>query len=52
MAIADNVPENGGAEMGRKGVIFGGVGREKRGQKGAFGAPEAGKKAPFGVPEG
>jgi len=30
--------------MGRKGVIFGGFGRQKRGQKGVFGAPEAGKR--------
>jgi hypothetical protein len=33
--------------MGRKGVIFGGFGREKRGQKGVFWAPKAGKKALF-----
>ena len=38
--------------MGRKGVIFGGVGREKGGQKGVFRAPEAGKRALFCVPEG
>jgi hypothetical protein len=38
--------------MGRKGVIFGGFGREKRGQKGVFLAPEAGKRALFCVPEG
>ena len=47
-----NLSENRGAEIGRKGVIFGGFGREKRGQKGVFRAPKAGKKALFCVPEG
>ena len=46
------MPEQEGAEMGRKGVVFGGFGREKRGQKGVFGASKAGKKALFCVPEG
>ena len=40
------------AEMCAKGVIFGGFGREKGGQKGVFGASKAGKKALFCVPEG
>ena len=54
-AKSDNtgiVSETTGAEMGAKGVIFGGFGREKGGQKGVFWAPEAGKKALFCVPEG
>ena len=38
--------------MGRKGVIFGGFGRQKGGQKGTFGVSEAGKKALLCVPEG
>ena len=47
-----NVSETRGAEMGRKWVIFGGLGREKRGQKGVFWASKAGKKALFCVSEG
>jgi hypothetical protein len=35
--------EKEGAEMGAKRVILGGFGREKRGQKGEFGASKAGK---------
>jgi len=38
--------------MCAKGVIFGGFGRQKGGQKGVFGASEAGKKALFCLPEG
>ena len=41
-----------GAEMCAKGVIFGGLGRKKGGEKGEFGASEAGKKALFCVREG
>ena len=40
------------AEMCAKGVIFGGFGREKGGQKGVFGASKVRKKAFFCVPEG
>ena len=38
--------------MGRKGVVFGGFGREKRGQKGAFGASKAEKKTFFACGRG
>ena len=44
--------ETRGAEMCAKWAIFGGFGREKRGQKGVFWAPEAGKKALFAYRRG
>ena len=44
--------ETEGSEMCAKGVIFGGFGREKRGQKGVFWASKAGEKALFGVRKG
>ena len=44
--------ETRGAEMCAKGAVFGGFGREKGGQKGAFGALEAGKKAFFACGKG
>ena len=49
---AGNVSETMGSKMGAKGVVLGGLGREKGGEKGVFVASEAGKKALFGVPEG
>ena len=39
--------ETRGAEMCAKGVIFGGFGREKRGQKGVFLAPKSRGKGHF-----
>jgi hypothetical protein len=47
-----NLSETEGSGMGAKRVIFGGFGREKRGQKGVFGASKAGKKGLFCVREG
>ena len=44
--------ETRGAEMYAKGVLLGGFGREKGGQKGAFGASKAGKMVLFCVREG
>ena len=44
--------EQRGAEMCAKWVIFGGFGREKRGQKGVFWASEAGKRRFFAYRRG